>query len=172
MVHLYSGEKDGFTLTKAWKQSGRDLDDLLEIDILNGKEFDMLNNKGVFSGLLRAAMEGKLSSILGGPNCRSRSALRHYPIEGEPNCPRPVRAWNGEEHGVHDITPQELDLITEDDVLLYRMVLLYVVASYVRKAKMIDRSVVFALEQPASPKAYMPQCVSWWDTPQLGSSSR
>ena len=53
----------------------------------------------------------------------------------------------------------------EDDILLWRMVFLYMVANYVSKARSHSQ-VHFALEQPASPQEYMPQTVSFWDTKQ------
>ena len=164
-VHLYSGENTGFTLSKAWKQSGGDPDDLFEVDIKNGEEFNMLLDQGVYSGLLRLAMNGLVRSWIGGPNCRTRSVLRHYPLDW-PDAPKPVRSWNGFEHGNPDLTDKEKQIVVEDDILLYRMLSLFVVSSYVRAAKGIEGPVGFALEQPASPKNYMPECVSFWDTEQ------
>ena len=51
----------------------------------------------------------------------------------------------------------------EDDILLWRMVFLYMVAQYMAQARCLSR-VHFALEQPASPQEYMPQTVSFGDT--------
>ena len=165
VLHLYAGEKEGFSLQRALKQVGGDEAKLLEIDIKRGPEHDMLSDTKVYPSLLRAALEGKLKAVLGGPNCRTRSVLRHYPIEGNPQAPRPVREWDGGEFGKKDLSPQEEAQVREDDILLWRMVFLYMVANYVAKARSHSQ-VHFALEQPASPQGYMPQTVSFWDTKQ------
>lgn len=107
MLHVYAGEEEGFTLKKAWTQIGGSDQALVEIDIKRGKEHDMLKDQGVYSGLLLAALQGKLDAVVGGPNCRTRSVLRHYPIPGQQSCPRPVRQWNGQEYGIEDATPFE-----------------------------------------------------------------
>ena len=165
VAHLFAGPEEGFTLTKAWKQQGGNPADLLEIDILRGARHDFLADKeAVYPGLLRAAVEGKLNCILGGPNCRTRSVLRHFPVPGVPTAPRPVRRWGGEEFGVEDMTVEEKTKVVEDDVMLWRMIFLMVVASQVRKARRIPEEVGFGLEQPSSPKEYKPECVSLWDT--------
>ena len=106
VLHLYAGEKEGFSLQRDLKQVGGDEAKLLEIDIKRGPEHDMLSDTKVYPSLLRAALEGKLKAVLGGPNCRTRSVLRHYPIEGNPQAPRPVREWDGGEFGKKDLSPQ------------------------------------------------------------------
>ena len=77
---------------------------LLEIDVKRGEGHNMLLDNGVYAGLLRAALQDRIDAVITGPNCRTRSVLRHYPRE---NAPRPVRAWNGEEYGLADLTPAE-----------------------------------------------------------------
>lgn len=93
---------------------------LVEIDLKRGLHHDMMKDVGPYSGLLRGALDGKISAIVGGPNCRSRSILRHRPIEGRPDAPRPIRAWNGAEYGVNDLTESEWNIIYEDDIMLRR----------------------------------------------------
>ena len=63
------------------------------MDVKKGQAYDMLADSGIYATLLKAALSGKILAILGGPNCRSRSVLRHQPIEGFPWAPRPVRVW-------------------------------------------------------------------------------
>ena len=77
-----------------------------------------------------------------------------------------MRAWNGQEFGIHDATAEEKVILEEDDVLLWRMVFLFIVASHFRKARRMVEDVGFLLEQPASPRNYEPSCVSLWDMPQ------
>ena len=56
-----------------------------------------------------------------------------------------------------------------EDVLLWRFLFLWMVASYLRAAKQVPRKVGLLLEQPASPRKYMPECVSFWDTSEWKS---
>ena len=102
--------------------------------------------------------------LIGGPNCRTRSVLRHIPIPGQPTAPRPIRRWGGEEYGIEEATAEELQKLYEDDVLMWRFIFLFMLAQYMRKARKIEGEVAFTMEQPASPKDYLPQVVSWWDT--------
>eukprot|EP00435_Cladocopium_sp_Y103_P030730 s947_g7.t1 len=163
-VHMFAGKSEGFTLGRALQQLGAKDGWLLELDIHRGEQHDLLKDKGAYSGLLRSALEGKLRAIVGGPNCRSRSILRHRPIEGRPDAPRPIRQWGGGEFGKAGLTEVEEKIIEEDDVLLWRMVFLYMISHYVAKARGIDQRVHFSLEQPASPKQYNKDVVSFWDT--------
>ena len=43
------------------------------------------------------------------------------------------------------------------------------VSNYIKEARKDPRSVVFTLEQPASPKDYMPETVSFWDAKEWAS---
>ena len=111
--------------------------------------------------LLCAVMHDKVDAFIAGPNCRTRSVLWHYPKE---NAPRPIRAWHGGEHGLSDLSPAEQRRLDEDDVLMWRFIFLWMVATYVRQAQEVQKPAGFLLEQPASPRRYMPECVSFWDT--------
>ena len=157
VLHLYSGAREGFTLEKAMTELnlGRRV---LEIDLKHGSEHDMLGSSKAYSGVLRTALNGALWGIVGGPNCRSRSVLRHYP-----GGPRPVRSWNGGEFGRSDATEAEMKLAEEDDILLWRMVFLAIVSDMVLNANGSGRRIVFGLEQPAEPE-YKPEVVSFWWT--------
>ena len=55
-------------------------------------------------------------------------------------------------------------MVVEDDQLLWRMIFLFMVSSYVRKARGVSRKTWFSMEQPASPKEYKKEVVSFWDT--------
>ena len=161
IVHLYAGEDEGFTLARAWKQQGGDTNKLLEIDLKRGESHNMLLDVGCYSGLLCAILHDKVDAIIAGPNCRTRSVLRHYPKE---NAPRPIRGWDGAEHGLSDLTPAEKAQLEEDDILMWRAVFLWMVGTYLRQARQVQKPIGVLLEQPASPKHYMPSCVSFWDT--------
>ena len=163
IAHIYAGAEEGFTLQKAWEQIGGGADSLLEVDIKRGENHDMLRDQGAYSGLIRAALEGKIKAVVAAPNCRTRSILRHIPIPGDPSVPRPIRRWTSEEFGISDITPQEQEMLRMDDMLMRRAIFVFMVAFYMAEARALP-SVLFSLEQPASPRAHKPEVVSWWDT--------
>ena len=162
ICHLYAGEEEGFTLQRAWKQVGGDEKELLEVDKKRGSGHDMILNTGPYAGLLRAVWEGKLLGLVGGPNCRTRSVLRHRQVEW--TDARPLRRWGGEEFGIVDASPEEKEKLKEDDQLLWRMIFLAALDTYLRRARGLDGQLGFALEQPASPKDYEAAVVSFWDT--------
>ena len=164
MVHLFAGPDSGFTLKRALRQHGGPDEKLLEVDIKRGPQHDMLADEGVYSGLIRAAFECKILSIVAGPNCRTRSLLRHVPVPGQPDAPRPIRRWGGEEFGIADATEEEIQKLHEDDVMMWRCIFLFMLSTYMRRARQMSDWVAFGLEQPASPKDYMPEGVSFWDT--------
>ena len=105
--------------------------------------------------------------VIGGPNCRSRSVLRHYP------GPPPLRSWEYE-WGLPDLTEAQKKLCQDDDILMWRQIFLYLVADFVKRAKETGRGEkeekskperpLFLLEQPGDPVDYMPDCVSFWRT--------
>ena len=170
VVHLFAGKEEGQTLRRTLDQREGKGDNLLELDILRDARHDLLKDKGAYGGLIRAALDGCLDGILGGPNCRTRSILRHFPIEGQKECPRPVRSWKDQQiYGLHELTEQERKKVQEDDIMLWRMIFLFMISTYVRRAKGDKFVVRFLLEQPASPKERMPDCVSLWDQPDWKS---
>ena len=134
---------------RAFHEVGGDRRLLHEVDVLHNKETSDLSPQGKgFPCLLRAALDGLVKGWIGGPPCRTRSMLRHFPVEGL-NMPRPLRAWNGEEHGKHDLSPSEREQVIQDDVLLLRFVLLFIISEEVRKSKQEEEQVTLFLEQPA-----------------------
>ena len=164
VAHWYAGKDEGFTLSRALQQQGGDPEALVEVDVVRNQTQDLLEDEGIYADFIRAALDGGLRGIIGGPNCRTRSVLRHYEVLNDPMAPRPVRRWNGEEFGIQDATDEEKRVLEEDDVLLWRMIFLFLVAEYLRKARGERREVKFTIEQPASPRDYRPEVVSWWDT--------
>ena len=167
LLHLYAGEKEGYTLQAAAEAQGLK-GQLLEVDVKRGENHEMAAPEATaYRGLLRAALDGALLGVIGGPNCRSRSVLRHYP------GPPPLRSWE-HEWGLPTLTNDQARQCQEDDILLWRQVFLYLIADLVRKAKETRRGekeqkelperTIFLLEQPADPVDYKPECVSFWRT--------
>ena len=157
VVHLFAGPDEGYTLAKAMKTRGFGKK-ILEIDILRGEDRNMLGDSRVYKGLLRAVLDGSVHAIVGGPNCRSRSVLRHY----QPG-PRPLRRWDGEEFGLKDLTVEEQTLVDDDDTLMWRLVFLGIVGDFVKRSINPAGKMIFALEQPEEP-SYKPEVVSFWWT--------
>ena len=96
------------------------------------------------------AGSGELRGLLGGPPCRSVSALRYAGDDG----PRPVRST---EHpwGLPTATEAEIDMVTSDTLLFFRFLALYVIAEEVRDASMPKTQLV--VEQPEDPARYRSQ---------------
>ena len=83
VAHLYAGPDHGYTLARALKEVGGNCQRLVEIDKQREDaavgEHDMLSDQGPYPALVRAALDGTLKGLIMGPNCRTRSVLRHYP---------------------------------------------------------------------------------------------
>ena len=164
MVHMYSGSNDGYTLKRAFHEVGGDKRLLHELDVLHGQpESDMSQTGAAYPLMLRLALDGMCKAWVGGPPCRTRSMLRHIEIPGI-DMPRPLRALNGQEFGREDLTEAEKNLVFQDDVLMLRFLLLYVISEEVRKATNLESSVSLLLEQPANLASH-PEVVTIWRTP-------
>ena len=82
-MHLYSGADEGFTLSRAVKEAGGDESLLLEVDVKNGKEWNMLG-EGVYEVLLRLAFDDEIR----GAGVRTQLPNQKHP-EAHPNPRRP-----------------------------------------------------------------------------------
>ena len=159
ILHLYAGEREGYTFARAMKEVSGTARQVLELDIKRCDKQD-LTKTTCYGALLRLAMDGQISTLIGGPNCRTRSVLRSYP-----GGPPLVRSWGEGEFGKAGISTEEQIKVDYDDELMWKMVLLYVVAKESRKALGRRGRVGFLLEQPATPH-YRPEVVSFWETSQ------
>lgn len=110
VCHLYAGEDHGFTLEWAWKQSGRQDFELLQVDLKRGSQHNMLTDDGPYAGLIRAIFEDRLKGLCWRPKLQDPiGSASLYPIEGEEDAPRPIRRWGGEEYGIQDATEEGLE---------------------------------------------------------------
>ncbi len=169
MVHLYAGEDQGFTLKRALQEAGGKVERLVELDVKRGENQDLTQDQP-YASLLRAALDNQVDSVLAGPNCRTRSVLRHYPISQNHHGPRPLRKWGGEEFGLKDLEEDERKKIEDDDLMMWRAIFIYIVAKHVRRAEegqeqKKKKEVRLMIEQPASPPNH-PEVVSLWRTTQ------
>ena len=169
VVHLYAGEKDGYTLSRALKECGGDRRRLVEIDIQRQEEgqksHDMLAEEGPYASLVRAALDVSLKGVIMGPNCRTRSVLRHYPLPIPGGGPRPVRSWQ-EPWGMKRNTAEEQKKVFEDDCLMWRGMMLYIVREELRRGlnQSEEEKTHLGPEQPADPTHYKPEVVTFWKT--------
>ena len=163
-VHLFAGPEEGFTLQRAVQEAGGDTNLLVEMDILRGEDQDLTKNQP-YASLLRAALDDQLNCVIAGPNCRTRSVLRHIPVSQEFHGPRPLRRWDGEEFGIEDLSEEERKKVEDDDVMMWRSLFIYILATHVRRAEKEEgkEKVRLLLEQPASPENH-PEVVSIWRT--------
>ena len=162
ILHLFAGENEGYTFARAYKEAGGRSKQVLEIDILRGERHD-LRQPSCYGSLMRMALDGDIATLIGGPNCRTRSVLRMYP-----GGPPPVRSWEGGEFGTGGISAEETAKVQHDDEMMWKMILLYLVAKASRKAlrrKANELEVGLLIEQPAAPD-YKPEVVSFWWTQQ------
>ena len=74
-IHLYTGKKEGYYLQRAVEEMGGDLTRVFKVDTLRNISHDMMADDGVYSCLLRMAMDGVVDGIIGGPNCRETSTI-------------------------------------------------------------------------------------------------
>eukprot|EP00435_Cladocopium_sp_Y103_P065291 s12_g27.t1 len=86
-----------------------------------------LHDKGVYGFLLLLCAMGKVRSIIGGPPCRTVSALRYQSDNG----PGVLRS-DAHPYGLPDLSPSDLELVLGDSVLMFRFWSLLVLAEEVR----------------------------------------
>ena len=86
IVHLFAGPEEGFDLSRAYKEQGGDPRHILEYDILRDNSHD----DELMGGLVRLALDDRIKAVVGGPNCRTRSVLRFFPLLNRAK-PRPVQ---------------------------------------------------------------------------------
>ena len=144
VVHLFSGPDQRF-----WekKLSGNGVE-VLCVD-LNAQVPADLHDDNVFRYLLMLAASGRVKTLLGGPPCRTVSALR-YQNDGGPGVLR------SEEHpyGLPTLKEAEQELVVGDSVLLFRMLAMYMVCEDVRFPD--EPQTGLAIEQPEDPARYRP----------------
>ena len=167
---LYAGKDDSSSTRSAFQTVAPHLwEDVLELDTERCLPYhDVLEDRN-FQELLMKAAEGDLVGILGGPNCRTWSILRHFPKD---NFPDPVRMRQGlGVWGKEGLATEEQEDTDNDSLLLLRMLLLHMVACDKLEGTKLKKEPFFLMEHPADPAIYSssekgPICSSWWVTPQ------
>ena len=145
VVHLYAGEpsaKDD--PLKAVNLAGKVL---LEVDVCNSRLWDLHRPHGVYQLLLWAASCGKIDDIIGGPPCRTYSALLHRPREG---YPQPARS-SAFPYGLPTLDPRRRAMVDKDTALVAKQLVVWNLAQLARG----DDVVGFFLEHPRDPGTYL-----------------
>ena len=173
VIHLYSGPN-----AKWWERALTTSNTaVLCVDMELDRRQDMLAQE-IYGYLLRLAGSGKVRCIVGGPPCRSVSALRHAPGPG----PKPIRSeeWPW---GLPTNSQANQQLVEDDSVLWLRMLLLYAVAVEAQEEECRTAGVEvrtrmqtkedgkeplvdFVMEQPEDPSHYREEgdWMSMWRT--------
>ena len=142
ILHLFSGPDHNY-----WDQRCANANtEVLCIDTTCSTPAN-LHDRNVFGYLLTLCASGRVRAILGGPPCRTVSALRYQNDDG----PGVLRT---EEHpyGLPTLSPADAELVTADSVLMFRFWALLMVAEEMREET--DPPTQFFMEQPEDPKRY------------------
>ena len=139
VLHLFSGPD-----ARYWEKALRV--EVLCVDLQAAVAAD-LHDDNVYRFLLALAATGRVKAIVGGPPCRTVSALRYQDGDG----PGVLRS---EEHpyGLPSLSMAEQALVWGNSILLFRMLALYVLCEDVRHEHEPQKAL--ALEQPEDPARY------------------
>ena len=165
VVHLFAGSNPHKPLLKL-ESNGTVV---LELDVERSQAQNLYND-ALWSLLIRAAREGRIAAVIGGPPCRTMSVLRR-----RPGGPRPVRSPQ-HPFGLPTLNSDERNLVDHDTGLFARMLWLHALATAGRRVNpsipRVSSLVAFLLEQPQEVARYMPpenplvgEVPSWWSNP-------
>ena len=165
VVHLLAGSNPHKPLLKL-ESNGTVV---LELDV-ERSQAQNLHNDALWSLLIRAAREGRIAAVIGGPPCRTMSVLRH-----RPGGPRPVRSPQ-HPFGLPTLNSDERNLVDHDTGLFARMLWLHALATAGRRVNpsipRMSSLVAFLLEQPqevardmAPENPLVGEVPSWWSNP-------
>ena len=122
VMHVFSGDDHQF-----WgRQLSTPTTEVLRVDLQGGCAAN-LSDKHVYGYLLMLAASGRLRVLLGGPPCRTVSALRSQD-DGGPGVLR-SEAWP---YGLPTLSMADAEKFQNDSILFFRYLSLYVVAEEVR----------------------------------------
>ena len=142
ILHIFSGPDQRF-----WEQKcSTKTTEVLCVDTNSAVPASLLD-KNVFAYLLSICASGNVKAIIGGPPCRTISALR-YQNDGGPGVVRDDEY----PYGLPNLTVADHNLVIGDVTLMFRYLALYIVAEEVRELDAIPTQLL--LEQPEDPARY------------------
>ena len=142
ILHIFSGPD-----TKYWEKQCASADtEILCVDTEGPHPANLLD-KNVYGYLLSLCASGRVKAIIGGPPCRTLTALR-YQNDGGPGVLR------DDEHpyGRPELSLADAALVEGDTLLMFRFLSLLVLSEDVRAED--DEPTAFLLEQPEDPARY------------------
>eukprot|EP00435_Cladocopium_sp_Y103_P053777 s587_g17.t1 len=142
VIHVFSGADHSF-----WdRQCSSSSTEVLCIDLEGANPANLLD-KHIYAFVLSLCATGKVRAILGGPPCRTLTALRYQ----QDNGPGVLRT---EEYpyGLPSPSPTDAALVLNDTILMFRFWSMFILAEEVRDIHMPPTQ--FYMEQPEDPARY------------------
>ena len=145
VIHCFSGPDQAY-----WdRHCGSASTEVLCIDTTCSTAAN-LHDKYVFGYVLMLCASGRVRAVLGGPPCRTLSALRYQGDDG------PGILRNDEfPYGLPSLNAADHELVLGDTVLMFRFWAFYIMAEEVREVSMPPTQ--FFMEQPEDPAHYRSQ---------------
>eukprot|EP00435_Cladocopium_sp_Y103_P030555 s975_g7.t1 len=145
IIHCFSGPDQVY-----WdRQCGSADTEVLCIDTTCSTAAN-LHDKNVFGYVLMLCASGRVRSVLGGPPCRTLSALRYQGDDG------PGVLRNDEfPYGIPSLSAADKELVLGDSVLMFRFWSMFIMAEEVRDLSLPPTQ--FYMEQPEDPARYRSQ---------------
>ena len=150
-VHLFAGME-----TKIWKATESENSMVLLVELEKGQD---LHNNHLYGWLCRLAREGRITTLLAGPPCRTVSLARYRNDDG----PKPVRARQGYQRFGLDANSVAQQYLCDGDTILWLRTMYLVILAYRG-----NPGVAIAVEQPADPESWKPP---WHPRPPEGFAS-
>ena len=142
IVHVFSGPNQRY-----WeRQCSTAATEVLCVDTSGAISANMLD-KNTFAYLLTLCASGRVKAVIGGPPCRTISALRYQGDTG----PGVLRD-DEYPYGLPNLSMADHNLVMDDVTLMFRFLALYVMAEEVREEDEVPTQ--FTMEQPEDPARY------------------
>ena len=145
VIHVFSGPDQTF-----WeRQCSTATTEVICVDTACSTSAN-LHDRAVYGYLLALCASGRVSAIMGGPPCRTVSALRYQHDQG----PGVLRT-DAYPYGLPTLSPADTELVMADSILMFRFWSLMIMAEEVRSEAAPPTQ--FFMEQPEDPANYRSQ---------------
>ena len=145
VIHVFSGPDQAF-----WeRQCSTATTEVTCVDTACSTSAN-LHDRAVYGYLLALCASGRVSAIMGGPPCRTVSALRYQHDQG----PGVLRT-DAYPYGLPTLSPADTELVMADSILMFRFWSLMIMAEEVRPEAAPPTQ--FFMEQPEDPANYRSQ---------------
>ncbi|CAL1135349.1 unnamed protein product [Cladocopium goreaui] len=142
IIHMYSGPDASY-----WERRlSNEHTEVLCVDLEASTPSNALDET-TFAFLLSLCASKRVKALLGGPPCRTTSALRFQKDDGPP-----ILRTEDHPYGLPSLTPQQAELVTNDSILWLRLMLMYILCEEVRPKEQAQTA--FLCEQPQDPAEY------------------